>query len=151
MKCATIIALATTVILSGCSQGDRSQPVIEPICDNCSSAPYEAIRNGQYTLVTISPTAAQRFPLKQIITYTIPKQTNSTLREAIQYILKDTGYSLCVPDSQAEILFQHPLPAIHRSMGPIRLHQALVVLVGPAWEVKVNDTSRTVCPTLKAV
>lgn len=151
MKCSTIILLMATFILSGCSQSGKNTPLIKPTCDNCSLASNEAIRNGQYTLIAISPTAAQNSPLSQIITYSIPKQANSTVKEAIQYVLKDTGYSLCSPNDQANILLQHPLPAIHRSMGPIRLHQALAVLVGPAWEVRVDNTSRTVCPTLKAV
>ncbi|QBH97215.1 hypothetical protein EKN56_12900 [Limnobaculum zhutongyuii] len=151
MKLFSIFILVFTSALFGCT-ASTSPTSPQPVKDNVKpQPPIEAIRYGQYTLVSISPTEAQQYPIQQIISYSIPAQLNVSVAAAMQYVLKDTGYSLCSPNDQASILLQHPLPAIHRSMGPIRLHQALAVLVGPAWEVKVNDTSRTVCPTLKTV
>ncbi|MGV7960403.1 hypothetical protein QPK13_04545 [Photorhabdus tasmaniensis] len=118
MKIFSISILVLISALFGCASPTNPLPVKD---DVKLQLPIEAIRHGQYTLVSISPTKAQQYPIQQIISYSIPPQLNVSIADAMQYALKDTGYSLCPPDDQANILFQQPLPAIHRFAGSGRL------------------------------
>jgi type IV pili sensor histidine kinase/response regulator len=48
-------------------------------------------------------------------------------------------------DEATEALYALPLPAAHLRLGPMTLHEALRVLAGPAWEMRVDDVARQVC------
>ena len=103
------------------------------------------IRYGRYTLVNTEPTAEQRDLLAQIIDVSISPNLNSSVQEAMHYVLQRSGYSLCPAAEPVKILFTRPLPAAHYRLGPISLRNALQVLAGPAWQLTTDEVSRSVC------
>ncbi len=100
------------------------------------------MRYDRYRLVDISPSQAQRYPLEQIVHLRIPASVSPTVGDALHYALRDSGYRLCTSDGQANHLYRLPLPAVHYQMGSIRLNVALQILVGPAWQLWVDDVQR---------
>lgn len=103
------------------------------------------LRYGRYTLVSTDPTTEQRDLLAQIVDVSIPSHLNSSVQEAMHYVLLRSGYSLCPAAEPVKILFTRPLPAAHYRLGPISLRSALQVLAGPAWQLTIDEVSRSVC------
>ncbi|STQ14869.1 pilus biogenesis protein PilL [Enterobacter cloacae] len=46
-------------------------------------------------------------------------------------------------------LLSRPLPAVQRDIGPVRLSEALQIVAGPAWRLKVDDVNREICFELR--
>jgi len=103
------------------------------------------LRYGRYTLVSTEPTTEQRDLLAQIIDVSIPSNLNPSVQEAMHYVLQRSGYSLCPAAEPVKIVFTRPLPAAHYRLGPISLRNALQVLAGPAWQLTIDEVSRSVC------
>ncbi|MCF6256143.1 MAG: hypothetical protein L3K25_07555 [Gammaproteobacteria bacterium] len=101
---------------------------------------------GRYTLVTPSATPEQSSPLSVVIN--ISFGTNITnVGEALQHLLIRSGYRLAdldAADPYLPILFSRPLPQVHRHLGPITLHDALITLAGPAWYLSVDPVNRLI-------
>lgn len=104
-----------------------------------------AIRYGRYTLVSTSPKADQIDLLSQIVDIRIPANLSPTVKEAMDYVLRHSGYRLCPGDEDVQQLYAHSLPASHNHLGPISLRKALITLAGYAWRLETNERSRTVC------
>ncbi len=103
------------------------------------------IRYGRYTLVSTAPTTEQQDLLAQIIDVRIPSSLSPSVQDALHYVLLRSGYSLCPDASPVQVLFTRPLPAAHYRLGPMPLRSALQVLAGPAWQLTINDVSRSLC------
>ncbi|MFK9003032.1 PFGI-1 class ICE element type IV pilus protein PilL2 [Pseudomonas pergaminensis] len=103
------------------------------------------LRYGRYTLVSTEPTTEQRNLLAQIVDVSIPSNLNPSVQEAMHYVLQRSGYSLCPVAEPVKIMFTRSLPAAHYRLGPISLRNALQVLAGPAWQLTVDEVSRSVC------
>ena len=103
------------------------------------------LRYSRYTLVSTEPTTEQRNLLAQIVDVSIPSNLNPSVQEAMHYVLQRSGYSLCPAAEPVKILFTRPLPAAHYRLGPISLRNALQVLAGPAWQLTIDEVSRSVC------
>ncbi|ROM97918.1 PFGI-1 class ICE element type IV pilus protein PilL2 [Pseudomonas brassicacearum] len=103
------------------------------------------LRYGRYTLVSTEPTTEQRDLLAQIIDVSIPSNLKPSVQEAMHYVLQRSGYSLCPAAEPVKILFTRPLPAAHYRLGPISLRNVLQVLAGPAWQLTIDEVSRSVC------
>ena len=103
------------------------------------------LRYGRYTLVSTEPSTEQRDLLAQIIDVSIPSSLSPSVQEALQYVLQRSGYSLCPVTAAVKVLFTRPLPAAHYRLGPIPLRSALQVLAGPAWQLTIDEVSRSVC------
>lgn len=109
------------------------------------------IRYGRYTLVSTLPTSGQRDLMAQIIDIRIPANMNPNVRDAMQYAMNRSGYSLCSPSTgHVNILYTRPLPAAQYKLGPMTLRNTLQVLAGPAWQVKVDEVTRQVCYVLRS-
>ncbi|WP_034948918.1 PFGI-1 class ICE element type IV pilus protein PilL2 [Erwinia oleae] len=150
--------LACSVMLASCSNpasdpaplthGRYQQPArFDDIYRN--RAP-EVVRYDRYTLVSTRPDDAQRDPLNQIIDITMPAQLVNTVGEGFRYLLLESGYSLCsaMTSSFSELL-SRPLPAVQRDIGPVKLSEALQILAGPAWRLKVDEVNREICFVLR--
>ncbi|OTA16803.1 type IV pilus biosynthesis protein PilL [Xenorhabdus vietnamensis] len=109
----------------------------------------EVVRYGRYVLVSTNPTAVQRDPLSQLIEVHIPASLNPTVADAMRYVLRQSGYTLCAPENTNEILYRQPLPSVHAQLGPVRLRTALQVMAGPAWQLEVDEVQRVVCHHLR--
>ena len=108
------------------------------------------VRYGRYTLVSTQPDAGQRDLMAQIIDVTIPANMHPNVRDAMQYVVDRSGYSLCPTGSgHVNILYTRPLPAAQYKLGPMTLRNTLQVLSGPAWQVKVDEVDRQVCFVLR--
>ncbi|MEX0447991.1 pilus assembly protein PilL, partial [Xenorhabdus sp. SGI246] len=69
--------------------------------------------------------------------------------DAMRYVLRQSGYTLCAPDKKNDILYRQPLPSVHYQLGPVRLRTALQVMAGPAWQLEVDEVQRVVCHHLR--
>jgi conjugative transfer region protein (TIGR03748 family) len=108
------------------------------------------VRYGRYTLVSTLPDSGQRDLMAQIIDISIPANMNPNVRDAMQYVVDRSGYTLCSPDTgHVNILYTRPLPAAQYKLGPMTLRNTLQVLAGPAWQVKVDEVNRQVCYVLR--
>ncbi|WP_107337115.1 PFGI-1 class ICE element type IV pilus protein PilL2 [Proteus mirabilis] len=158
MKCLAL----TSLLLGGCADkpaqpteaaADIAIPLnvgyAQPLLPDIYPSAPEVVRYDRYRLVDISPSQAQRYPLEQIVHLRIPASVSPTVGDALHYALRDSGYRLCTSDGQANHLYRLPLPAVHYQMGSIRLNVALQILVGPAWQLWVDDVQREVCYRLR--
>ncbi|MDR9863442.1 PFGI-1 class ICE element type IV pilus protein PilL2 [Pseudomonas baetica] len=108
------------------------------------------VRYGRYTLVSTQPDSGQRDLMAQIIDVSIPANMHPSVRDAMQYVVDRSGYSLCSPATgHVNILYTRPLPAAQYKLGPMTLRNTLQVLAGPAWQVKVDEVNRQVCYVLR--
>lgn len=111
---------------------------------NASESAPAVVRYDRYLLVNTAPTQP---PLEQLTTLTVPPGFHPDLGEALQYLLRDSGYSLCLPDNQRARLYAFPLPLSQYRIGPLRLKAALQMLAGAAWRLDINDARREACFT----
>ncbi len=110
----------------------------------------EVTRYDRYTLVSIGSQAVQREPLNQIINITMPVLLVQRIGDGLRYLLFGTGYSLCDTTAPHFVkLIGRPLPAIQRKIGPIRLSEALQIVAGSAWRIRVDEVNREVCFVLR--
>ncbi|MDR3430718.1 MAG: TcpQ domain-containing protein [Rouxiella aceris] len=146
------LSLLTTGCTNSGAQSDAlprlaTSPRVSDIYQNRSP---EVVRYDRYTLVSTRPADAQRDPLNQMVEITMPAQLVRSVGDGFRYLLLESGYSLCpVSSSVFAELLSRPLPAVQRSIGPVRLSEALQILAGPAWRLHVDDVNREVCFTLR--
>ena len=101
---------------------------------------------GRYSLFAATPTQAQAELLATTMTVRFPNRIQG-VGEAVRYLLQRSGYRLANseaigPDTAA--LFALPLPAVHRSLGPMTLRDALETLAGPAFHLVQDPVHRLV-------
>ena len=99
------------------------------------------MRYDRYLLVSTSP---QQPPLEQL-TARRSARFSSDGRETLQYLLRDSGWSLCLADARRAQLYGLPLPLSQYNTGLLRLKAALQLLVGPAWRITTDENRREVC------
>lgn len=109
---------------------------------SASAAIPEVVRYDRYLLVSTSP---QQPPLKQLTALSVPPGFHPTIGEALQYLLRDSGWSLCLADARRAQLYGLPLPLSQYNTSPLRLRAALQLLAGPAWRVITDENRREVC------
>lgn len=145
---AGLLGLIWSVLAGGCTTTAPPAPdAIEEV-----AAPPEPetpgvipiIRTSRYTLVELAPTAAQQDLLLQVIEVSVPNTMHASVGDALRHVLHRSGFQLCdSPESDALEAF--PLPAAHYQLGPILIRDALLTLVGPAWDLHVDTGARRVC------
>ena len=104
-----------------------------------------AIRYGRYALVELMPDKAQRDLMEQVVDVILPESLAPTVGDALHYILLRSGYQLCDDRDEIRVLDTWPVPAALIHIGPLTLHDALQLLVGPGWHLEVDDSVRRVC------
>ncbi|EAA7091518.1 TPA: pilus assembly protein PilL [Salmonella enterica] len=107
-----------------------------------SPAMPEVVRYDRYLLVSTSP---QQPPLEQLTALSVPPGFHPTVGEALQYLLRDSGWSLCLADARRAQLYGLPLPLSQYHTGPLRLKASLQLLAGPAWRITTDENRREVC------
>ena len=101
---------------------------------------------GRYSVIAAVPTKAQTDLLATTLTIRFPERIQ-TLGEAVQYLLQRSGYRLAkveLTGPNTATLFALPLPAVHRSLGPMTLRDALETLAGPAFNLVQDPVHRLV-------
>ena len=101
---------------------------------------------GRYSSLATTPTEAQTELLAATMTLRFPSRIQ-TVGEAARYLLQRSGYRLANvesigPDTVA--LFALPLPAVHRSLGPMTLRDALQMLAGSSFYLVQDPVHRLV-------
>ncbi len=104
------------------------------------------IQVGRYSLLATTPTESQADLLAATVTVQFPERIQ-TVGEAVPYLLQSSGYRLATaeairPDTVA--LFELPLPAVHRSLGPMTLRDALETLAGSAFHLVQDPVHRLI-------
>ena len=106
---------------------------------------------GRYLTIMNKPTLAQTDLLSQIIQVRFP-QNVQTISDAMNYLLKFSGYNLVELNKRSMDLkntLSKPLPTVDRDFGPMSLKDALITLIGPAFNLKQDILNRTIDFTLK--
>ena len=100
---------------------------------------------ARYAYLTPGSSHAQRHPLQATLTEVRFPQEIATVGEAMNHLLIRSGYRFDERRSHwaKTILMPQPLPEVHRELGPVHLSEALAVLAGDAWRLKVNPLYRT--------
>lgn len=137
---------STLAILSlslwGCS---ASPPRIAPRPSELPS-PIEVVSYGRYRLLELGANDAQSDLMNQVVDITFPtRQSDMSVLDALHVVLNGSGYSLCDDVGESHAFASLALPAVHRTLGPIRLRQALTTLIGRGWLLVVNEQARQVC------
>ncbi len=101
---------------------------------------------GRYSTLAASPTEAQAELLATTMTVRFPDRIR-VVGEAVRYLLQRSGYRLANDEStgpDTTALFMLPLPAVHRTLGPMTLREALETLAGPAFHLVEDPVHRLV-------
>lgn len=144
------------ILGTGCTTSAVPPSIVEPAVEaELLPIPGDWVpvaRYGRYTLVELTPQAAQHNLLLQVVDVSMPATQHATVGDGLRYVLQRSGYSLCEDDPEVAALYDLPLPAAHLQLGPIFLRDALLTLAGPAWELQVDNRARQVCftPNLEA-
>lgn len=105
-----------------------------------------------YAVITPTATADQRDLLAVAVSLKFPPNV-TTVGQALTTLLERSGYRLAYGDNadpQLSTLMYLPLPQVHRSLGPIRLRDALQALAGSAWILVEDPVNRLVSFDLDA-
>ncbi|WP_140720759.1 MULTISPECIES: PilL N-terminal domain-containing protein [Gammaproteobacteria] len=108
------------------------------------------VRYGRYTLVELTPTAAQQDLMLQVVDVAVTDTLHASVGDALRYVLLRSGYQLC-GGADTDAFQSLPLPVAHYRLGPLPLRDALLTLTGPAWDLHVDDGTRQVCFTRAGV
>lgn len=139
----SMLALLPIFVLTACTNNSKtiaSKPKVE-------SKSTPVLQTDRYTIVELDD-PIHKYVLDQIINISLPKNLNLTVKDGMEYALKQSGYSLCT-NSDINVLYENTLPKVQYKMGPILLNDALHVIAGPAWNLDVNDVEREICFHLK--
>ncbi|MCI4239515.1 integrating conjugative element protein pill, pfgi-1 [Dickeya dianthicola] len=142
--------LVTTILINGCATTSvpattsHTTAVIPPT-EHATPDFIPVVRYGRYTLVELTPKAAQRDLLLQVIDVSMPGNSHATVGDGLRHALKRSGYQLCETAHSVSELYSLPLPAAHLHLGPMTLREALLTLAGPFWTLYVDNRTRQVC------
>ncbi len=105
----------------------------------------EYARTDRYTLAKVEARSDQKTPLTTVVTLSFGAEIK-TVGEAITELLQGSGYQWVVSANEQgdQLLNTLTLPAIARTLGPIRLEDALTTIAGKAWTLRVDELHRTV-------
>lgn len=153
-----ISAIGLSLLLAGCVCAPSPHPASPPVVKSAptpataaqkKTSPPEVIHTARYTLINMETDDSLRFPLRQIVSHTLPATTARhilTREDALRRWLKGSGYGLCLAVTPAmKMFYASPLPDSQRRMGPVRTEQALQTIAGSAWVMTTDEISRTVC------
>lgn len=104
------------------------------------------VQVGRYSLMAAIPTEAQTDLMATTVTVQFPEHIQS-VGEALRYLLQRSGYRLATAeaiDPEARALLSLPLPAVHQTLGPLTLQQALQTLAGPTFQLVQDPVHRLI-------
>jgi conjugative transfer region protein (TIGR03748 family) len=102
----------------------------------------ELVQTDRYTLSRVEARGDQRAPLTAIVSLSFGVDIR-TVGDAVTELLNGSGYrwELHADDPSLNTL---PLPSVVRTLGPIRLNDALMTIAGQAWTLKVDELRRVI-------
>ncbi|OCG64098.1 hypothetical protein A9G48_04015 [Gilliamella sp. wkB18] len=140
-----LLAMFPLLTLTACA--NKSEPIEQnknPIRYTMPNGKTtQTVQADRYTLVELEdPT--QKYVLDQIIDTSLPKNLSLTVKDGMDYVLNQSGFTLC-SNAKVDVLYEKKLPKIHYKIGPVKLSDALQIMAGPAWHHLVDDVERMVC------
>jgi type IV pili sensor histidine kinase/response regulator len=137
--------LLLAALVAGCATPPAPSPVpAEVAAPDLDQEYVPVVRYGRYTLVELTPTAAQQDLLLQVVDVAIPRTLHASVGDALRHVLRRSGYQLC-SGRDTDALGSLPLPAAHYHLGPLQLRDALRTLAGPARTLHIDHSTRSVC------
>lgn len=122
------------------------------LCLNlCGTSFANTISIGRYLTVAAKPLPAQQHLLSQQIQIKFPENI-FTVKQAIEFLLQFRGFRLASLQSMqpaAKAMLDQPLPEVDRTLGPMRLEDALLTLGGSPFYLLVDPVHRLVAYQLK--
>jgi type IV pili sensor histidine kinase/response regulator len=104
----------------------------------------EYVDSSRYVEVDISPERQEIDPLRVIIDFSFP-QGIETVGEAIYLLIEPSGYRLDIKENDiVYLLFEMPLPQIHKHLGPVRFNEAVAILSGKGFTPNFDETLRLI-------
>ena len=159
MRLITLPLLTALILFAGCSiqQEKPIEPAAVPVPEEATPNVYtrlsrndgnreDQIQIGRYTTASATATIEQEDLLEVIIKTKIPNSIQ-TVGDGVNFLLLRSGYTLASKLAQGkdvEQLLSRPIPYAHRSIGPMTLKRALLVLVGDAFWMKVDPVHRLI-------
>jgi conjugative transfer region protein (TIGR03748 family) len=107
------------------------------------AASAETIRVSRYLTASDTPSSQQQFPLQAASVTAMPAEIES-VRQAIDYVMKPTGYAPLMSLQVARLFDLLPLPYIHRSSAPLSSENTLKVLAGSGFTLEIDNLYRTI-------
>lgn len=110
----TLVGLVAIVLMvTACT---THSPAIAPEEPPATISPefIPVTRSGRYTLVELSPTAAQRDLLLQIVDVSTPNTLDASVGDGLRHVLQRSGYQLCrgiEADTLNTLPLRSPLPS----------------------------------------
>jgi conjugative transfer region protein (TIGR03748 family) len=108
-----------------------------------SAASAETIRVSRYLTASDIPSTQQQFPLQAAGATVMPAEIES-VRQAIDYVMKPTGYAPLMSSQVARLFDLLPLPYIHRTSAPLSSENTLKVLAGSGFTLEIDNLYRTI-------
>lgn len=146
IRLTALVGVLSSLSLLGCAHHSTVDP--KTIAASTSEAIAEAVppptHYSRYTLVEMSPDAAQTDLLQQVVDVRIPATATSSVGDTLRYVLLHSGYRLC-EDPAIRDFDSFPLPAAHMHLGPLPLATVLQLLVGRSWALEIDEGHRRVC------
>lgn len=105
----------------------------------------ETISTG-YTLITPAATSDQADVLSVVVVLKLDADVQ-TVGQAVEKLLERSGWRLAYGervDPAMPTLLSLPLPQVHRSLGPIRLRDALRAIAGSSWVMVEDPVNRLI-------
>lgn len=102
---------------------------------------------NRYTAISLQPSAADLDPTRIVVQVNFPRMNTKSVGDAIRYLLVRTGYDLVAESQlhpQVVALLAKRLPDSQRALGPFQVKTMLQILVGPAFELTTDHTTRLV-------
>ena len=148
----TFARILTALACTACT-GAMAQPVgVSNLPGGAELQPERVLAGGQmqvgrYTTTVAAPVAQVADPLNVFVRLSYPRQTVSTVGDALRHTLLRTGWRLVETSAltaQAAHLLGLPLPESQRALGPYKARAILEVLTGPSWRWHEDPIQRLV-------
>lgn len=103
----------------------------------------DSVSTDRYTRVSLEPRPEQISPMLAVVNIQFSENVK-TVGDAIFELLAGSGYRWDVGAEENHRLMELPLPIVSRSLGPVRLKDALTTLAGQSWTLTVDEFSRVI-------
>ncbi|MET1256937.1 LysM peptidoglycan-binding domain-containing protein [Aliikangiella maris] len=109
-----------------------------------ASSANSYVQSSRYAEIDISAKQEQIDPLSVVINFSFPRET-STVGDALYLITAPSGYRFKLDELDiAYILFEMPLPEVHKQLGPMTLRNAISILAGKGFTPQVDEATRLI-------
>lgn len=117
-------------------------------CTNANANEY--VQSSRYVEIDISPNMNQVDPLRVVVDFSFP-QSIETVGEALYLLISPSGYRFSLKDNDiAYLLFELPLPQVHRHIGPVRFKEAISILSGKGFIAEFDESLRRISFTTES-